>query len=143
VSVFVVDASVAAKLFLKGEQEALTGEAIHLFRRHANAEVQLIVPDLFWAELGNVFCKAIRQRRFTKEEAEGSLRDLRSKTLHTISSEGLLDLALTLALTFGRSLYDSLYVALALEANSQLITADERLVNALGLHLPVKWLGAI
>jgi predicted nucleic acid-binding protein len=142
VSVFVVDASVASKLFLKGEQEALTVEAAHLFRRHANAEVQLIVPDLFWAELGNVFCKAIRQRRFTKEEAEESLRDLRSKTLDTVSSDGLLDSALTLALTFGRSLYDSLYVALAVKANSQLITADEKLVNALGLHLPVKWLGA-
>ena len=140
---FVVDASVAAKLFLTGEQEALTAEAATLFQRHAHAEVELIVPDLFWAELGNVFCKAIRQKRFTKEEADESLRDLRSKTLHTVSSEGLLDSALALALTFGRSLYDSLYVALALEAKGQLITADEKLVNALGLRLPVRWLGAL
>lgn len=143
IALVVVDASVAAKWFLRGEHETLREEAVRLFDRHTAAEVHLLVPDLFWAEMGNVFCKAIRRGRFSKEEANESIEGLRSRSLETISSESLLDLALTLALTFGRSLYDSLYVALAVKANSQLVTADEKLVNALGLHLPVKWLGAI
>jgi predicted nucleic acid-binding protein len=32
-------------------------------------------------------------------------------------------------------------VALALVSKANLITADERLANALAAHLPVKWLG--
>jgi predicted nucleic acid-binding protein len=39
--------------------------------------------------------------------------------------------------------YDSLYVALAVQTNAQLITADERLANALAARFPVKWLGAV
>jgi predicted nucleic acid-binding protein len=39
--------------------------------------------------------------------------------------------------------YDCLYVALALRLKGQLVTADERLANALAAHLPVKWLGTV
>jgi predicted nucleic acid-binding protein len=35
------------------------------------------------------------------------------------------------------------YVPLALKSQAQLVTADEKLANALAAHLPVKWLGAI
>jgi len=39
--------------------------------------------------------------------------------------------------------YDSIYVALALETGGKLVTADEKLVNAVGARLPIIWLGAI
>jgi len=39
------------------------------------------------------------------------------------------------------SVYDSMYVALALVSKADLITADERLAYALAAHLPMKWLG--
>ena len=42
-----------------------------------------------------------------------------------------------------RTVYDSLYVALAVQSKSVMITADERLANALAAKLPVKWLGAL
>ena len=35
-----------------------------------------------------------------------------------------------------RTVYDSLYVALALTSKGQPVTADEKLANALGAHLP-------
>jgi predicted nucleic acid-binding protein len=54
----------------------------------------------------------------------------------------LLIQALRIAVTFERSFYDSLYVALAMSTKTELITADERLVNALGSRFPVRWLGA-
>ena len=41
-----------------------------------------------------------------------------------------------------RAVYDCLYVALAVQSKSDLVTADERLANALAARFPVKWLGA-
>jgi predicted nucleic acid-binding protein len=43
----------------------------------------------------------------------------------------------------GRTVYDRLYVAPAVTLDSELITADEKLLNALSSDFPVKWLGAI
>jgi predicted nucleic acid-binding protein len=39
--------------------------------------------------------------------------------------------------------HDSLCIALAKERKIFLVTADEKLANAVAAHLPVKWLGAI
>ena len=48
---------------------------------------------------------------------------------------------LEIAVDFDRTFYDSTYVALAVATGTELITADERLVNALGSRFPVRWLG--
>ena len=61
----------------------------------------------------------------------------------TYPSSDFLGEALQIALVHGRTFYDSLYVALAARTKTNLITADERLANALAAHLPVKWLGAM
>jgi len=143
VSLIVPDASVAAKWFLPAKAELLTAEALHLFRRYAWGEVRLVVPDLFWAELGNLFWKALRQGRWAKATAEDALASLRDRKLPTVSSLTLVDLAFAIATAFDRTVYDSLYVALAVHSKAQLVTADERLANSLAAHLPVKWLGAL
>jgi predicted nucleic acid-binding protein len=54
-----------------------------------------------------------------------------------------LEEAFSIAATFNRTVYDSLYVALAVRSKADLVTADERLANALAARLPVKWLGAV
>jgi predicted nucleic acid-binding protein len=46
-------------------------------------------------------------------------------------------------LLYSRTFYDGLYVTLAINCSVDLVTADERLANALAAHLPVKWLGAV
>jgi len=61
--------------------------------------------------------------------------------IQTISTSNLLIQAFQIAVDYDRSFYDSLYVALALTAKTQLITADERLVKALGSRFPIRWLG--
>ena len=59
-----------------------------------------------------------------------------------LPASGLLGEALNIAIHNQRSFYDSLYVALAVQVHADLITADERLFNALAARFPVKWLGS-
>ena len=142
-NLLVLDANVAAKWFLPAKGETLTNEALDLFRQYARENVRFIVPDLFWAELANVFWKAARLGRFPKASAEAALASLAGRDLPTVPSLALLDSAFRIATAFDRTVYDSLYVALAVQSKAQLITADERLANSLAAHFPVKWLGAI
>ena len=140
---YVIDASVAAKWFLPASGETLTAEALDLLKRYAVGQVRFLVPDLFWAELGNVLWKAVRLKRLPQRSAEAALRATRDRNFPTVPSHSLLEAAFIIATTFDRTVYDALYVALALQSQSQLVTADERLANALAAHLPVKWLGSL
>jgi predicted nucleic acid-binding protein len=141
-NLLVLDASVAVKWFLQSE-EPWKIEALGLLDRYRAKEFEMVVPDLFWAEFGNVLLKATRQGRCTVAEAEESIRRINALRIPTAPSAALLEQAFVVASQYGRSFYDSLYVALAVSIEATLITADERLANAVAAHLPVKWLGAI
>ena len=138
----VVDASVAAKWLLPGAHEPLADEASQLLAQYADGSIQLIVPDLFWAEMGNLLWKAVRLKRWTVSDAKIGLASLSEYRFTSIPNQSLLDIAFAIATAFDRTVYDSLYVALAVSAKFQFVTADEKLANALAAHLPVKWLGA-
>ena len=138
----VVDASVAAKWLLPAAGEGLLDQANHLLALHVRRELQLLAPDLIGAEIGNVLWKAVRRNRIRHAEAANSLRRFTDLAIQIVPASDLLVQALQIAVTCDRSFYDSLYVALALTTKTELITADERLVNALGSRFPVRWLGA-
>ena len=142
-SLFVVDASVAAKWFLPAEGETLKDEALEFLHRYTIGHIRLVVPDLFWAEFGNVMWKAVRQGRWTKDAADAAIAAMKDRNLPTVPSLELLEAAFTIANTFEKSFYDSLSVALAISSKAQLVTADERLAQALAAILPVKWLGSL
>ena len=139
----VLDASVAAKWFLPRAGEPLADEALALLRRYANGEIEFMVPDLFWAEFSNVLWKAVRTTRISEKAATQALIDLLDYGLPTLAGRGLAEDALSIALSTGRTVYDAMYVALAVQRESTFVTADERLVNALATHWPVKWLGVL
>jgi predicted nucleic acid-binding protein len=141
-SAFVLDASVAVKWAVPSVQETLTTESLHLLRRYTDGEINFIVPDVFWAEVGNVLWKGVRQRRWQPGVAERAASDMRKRNFFTVSSLDLMADALRIAYANDRSVYDCLYVALAIQFQVDMITADERLANALAARLPVKWLGA-
>src|SRR5580700_1751771 len=86
--------------------------------------------------------KGTRQRRWRQDEAEAVAADMQARDFTTISSLGLLPEALKIAFAHDRAVDDCLYVALAVQSRADLITADERLANALAARFPVKWLGA-
>ena len=139
----VLDASVAAKWFLPSEGEPLSGQAFRLLERYASDQVQLAVPDLFWPELGTILLKAARQGRIAVPSAAAAVAQMQSRRFSTVPSRSLLHDAFKIANAFGRPVYDCMYVALAVAQNTEFVTADERLANALAARLPVKWLGAI
>jgi predicted nucleic acid-binding protein len=142
VTACVVDACVAAKWVLPAVGEGLLDQANRLIERHVRRDLQLLAPALIEAEIGNVLWKAVRRKRISQQTAEKSLRRFIELGIQAIPASDLLDRALQIAVDYDRSFYDSLYVALALATKTDLITADERLVNAMGSRFPVRWLGA-
>jgi len=142
-SVLVIDASVAAKWFLPAAEEPLTEEAFALLDRFSTGQIEFMVPDLFWPEFGDVLWKAVRQGRTSRGSVENAISALLERNFPTIASTAVIVEAFAIATAFNRTVYDSLYVAVALMSNAQFVTADERLANALAAHLPVKWLGAL
>jgi predicted nucleic acid-binding protein len=120
----VIDASVAVKWFLP---EPDAERAVALLR----AGHRLIAPDLLWIEVASVLWKVARRGALSADEAQRMLADAAAFPVETIESAPLLADALRIATATGRTVYDSLYVALAAREGAVMVTADERLVNAL------------
>jgi predicted nucleic acid-binding protein len=137
----VVDASVAAKWFLPSSREPYADEARQLLAVYGSNRIQFVVPDLFWVEMANVFWKAVRGRYWAINQVRLALGELSEMQFRTVDARRLILPALIIAEKFERALYDSLYVALAIDSGCELLTADERLANATASKLPVKWIG--
>jgi predicted nucleic acid-binding protein len=143
VTLLVLDASVAAKWFLPRAGEPLVEEAFELLGRHAAGEISFTVPDLFWAEFGNICWKAARAGRWKPSAAAAAVGLMREQTLDTVSSRELLGDAVPVAFATGRSVHDCLYVVLAVQAGAEMVSGDERLVRAVAGEFPVKLLGSV
>lgn len=140
---YVLDASVAAKWVLPPATEPLAVEATRLLDSFGTGEARLSVPDLFWPEIGNILWKCVRRGRISEQSALDGIDWLQALGISTSPTMPLMREAVKIALTFERSVYDSVYLALALASGRFLITADERLANALAVRLPVRWLGSV
>lgn len=141
-SLLVLDASVAIHWTIPSSGP-VAENAVQLLRAYVDQQVEFVVPDVFWAEVATALCKGVRQRRWRREDAEEGVADLTAYNFDTVPSQLLLPEAVPMALNFAISVYDCLYVSLALQAKSELITANEGLANALAARFPVKWLGAL
>jgi predicted nucleic acid-binding protein len=120
----VVDASVAAKWFLP-EPDAAAALRL-LDGRH-----RLAAPDLIRSEFGNIIWKFQARGVLDAEEASDLIEHFLSMPLEIHDSTYLLAPALQIAIATHRTVYDSLYLALAMELDGTVVTADERWVNAL------------
>jgi len=143
VSLYVLDASVAAKWVLPPRDEPFHEEALALLKRYVEGEVSFLIPDLFWPEVANILWKCARMGRVEPEAAEAGIEGLRGLSLQGLTSEEVIREAMEIALVTGRTVYDSVYVAAAITREAVLITADERLVNGLGARFPVRWIGGL
>jgi predicted nucleic acid-binding protein len=124
-SVLVVDTSVAVKWYIPepGSEHALA------LRLSGN---DLVAPDLLVAEFGNVLRKKVRRGELDgAEAAEIADAFVRACPVRLRPSLPYSALALDLALRLERSVYDALFLAVAVAEGGSYVTADERLVNAL------------
>ncbi len=137
----VLDASVAAKWCLPAEWEDYSEQAVSLLASCIAGDTQILVPDLFWAEMGSILWKAVRKQKLSSNNAFAALKLIRDVGLFVHPTDDLISEALQIALQHNRTVYDCLYVALAVRTSTDFITADERLANALAAYFPVKWLG--
>jgi len=139
----VVDASVVAKWYPPCDQEPLATEAQTLLKLWVIGGVDLAAPDLIWVEITNILWKSVRSKRCSLGDAKSTLAALHQQRLPTVPTAPLVERALEIAVQHGRTAYDSLYVALAAASNAELVTADEKLVNALTAYFRVRWLGTV
>ena len=121
----VMDASVAIKWYLP---EPHADAAL----RFLSDEFELVVPDLFFAEIGNVVWKRWRRHDIDARAVVDLLIALQAVPLAVRETRLLLDQAVEFGMTYGITVYDALYLAAAAAENIQLVTADRRLQNAVG-----------
>ena len=126
-SVFVVDASVVLKWFVP---EIHSDRA----RRLLAATHQYLSPDLLFPEVGNAIWKKVRRGELTAAAGQRLAVDISSIAVETVSTRGLMIDAHALAITTGLTVYDAMYLALAVRLKTEMITADDRLSRTVAAH---------
>jgi predicted nucleic acid-binding protein len=122
VSVFVVDASLVVKWFIPEIHSEVA-------RRWLGASHDYVAPDLLFSEAGNAVGKKVRRQELDEDEGRQLVKDLAQVAVETVATRSLLEDALALALTAGITVYDAMYLALAVRLETEVITGDDRFAD--------------
>jgi predicted nucleic acid-binding protein len=133
VSDTVVDSSVVAKWILP-EQD--TAHAERLIEEVALKGERLIGVDLAFVEVTNAIWKRYYRGLATLDETRQYLDDLLPSPVHVEPAVRLLKPALEIAAKYGRTVYDTLFIALCRDLELQGVKADEPLYNAVHADFP-------
>ncbi len=123
-SVYVVDASVAAQWFL---EEASSNAAVRLLKDGH----WLHAPDFLLIEIDSVISKRIRRKEISEKEGRRVRTAFRQFPIQCHNFLSLLDPAYEIAISTSQAIYDCLYVALAARLDAPMVTADRRLYAGL------------
>lgn len=124
---FVLDCSVAAKWVLN---EIDCAPALDLLNKHNSGEVRLIAPELLLIELASLLVKRNRQKDISASQVHAAYSLVAESSITLFEIRPLLSGALDLSLRHHMSFWDCIYLALALEHDCPLLTADRRLFRA-------------
>ncbi len=120
-----VDASVAIKWYVP---EVGSVEAGRLLERDA----PLVAPDLIVAEFGNVLWKKVRTGELDAHEAQEIIEAfLLSSPMDLQPASLFLDTAFDIASRWHVTVYDALYLAVAVAGGCPLVSADRKLAQRL------------
>lgn len=118
----VIDTSVAAKWLLTRNEKGVE-KSRHLLHLHQNGEEEILVPDLFYYEIANLF---VTKKYLPWRSVHRFLKSLYAFKLNLYHpKEPDLKETSKLASQLGTSVYDMLYAAVAKRHECSLITADE------------------
>tara|TARA_R110002073_G_scaffold104089_6_gene235508 strand:+ start:212 stop:631 length:420 start_codon:yes stop_codon:yes gene_type:complete len=135
VSIFILDASVATRMFLAVPERL---QALAAARAH-----DFIPPRLILTETANALWKYVRRGDITLAQAQDAIRYL-DRQLSIIDDFRLIILAQRLAAELDHPVYDCIYLATAQSYQYPLLTADKRLAGlARELSLDVADLASI
>lgn len=118
-TVLVIDSSVAVKWFLT---EAHSAEALHLLRR----ESYLHAPSFLLLELDSTLTKRILAGFLTPSMAREIRGAMKQLPVQFHDFVPLLEQAFEFALETRQTVYDCLFLALAVSLGSRMVTADRR-----------------
>jgi predicted nucleic acid-binding protein len=138
----VIDASVLIKFYVP---EILSDRAERLLAKVGNKDIDLLAPDLIYPEAGNILWKKQCLKELTHSEAQEITDAILSLPLMIEASKSLLPLAVDIAIAYGITVYDALYVSLVKVYETTLVTADRKLVDILAktdLKDSILWLGS-
>lgn len=130
----VVDCSVAAKWLLP---EPGRDMAMRLLEKYEAGEVSLIAPDLLLAEFASLLAKRTRRKEISNEEAQKAFRLMEKCAPRLFNIRIRLHRALDLALQYQLSLWDCIYLELAIEHECPFITSDLRLFRGSAARHPL------
>ncbi len=88
-----------------------------------------IAPELLLVEVANVINKKKKLGELTQEEAESLLSDILSVPIRTFSHRPLLLKAYEMAGEHGLTVYDTMYLALAIQHGAVIYSADTELAK--------------
>ncbi|MBC8114784.1 MAG: type II toxin-antitoxin system VapC family toxin [Candidatus Saccharimonas sp.] len=128
----VVDSSVVFKWFVAEDDSDIAHSILEAWQQ---MKLKCHAPDWMLAEVGNILWKRQRRAEITTVFASECLNDVDALPLVWADSRSLLPAAMTLAMTHGRTVYDSIYLALAIQLGCPFVTADDRLANAVAPHI--------
>lgn len=137
---WVIDANVAIKWVLP---EIYSDRALSLLD---DEQDEFLVPDFFFSEITNILWKRTQRGELTLESAAEKLSEIKQVDFTVFGSFDLVSQALVTAAQIQQAVYDCVYLTLAINNRCQMITADERFINALGQNSDVDcvvWLGAV
>jgi predicted nucleic acid-binding protein len=113
----VIDASVAVKWMVREPGNDVARELFEL-------PDPLVAPDWLLIEAASTFWKKVKGGELLELHAERHLQDLPEFFSRLYESHGLAHAALGLSFRLRHSVYDCLYLALAVRENCQVVTAD-------------------
>lgn len=135
--IVVVDASVAVKWYV---DEIFGDNAEKLL----DGTFELYAPELIVPEFGNIVWKKVRSGKTTPDEGRTIIEAFNNQNMNLQPQSHLLKHAYLGAEWSGQTVYDWMYLVLAISLSCKFVTADERFYKALEntkMRKQLLWIG--
>jgi predicted nucleic acid-binding protein len=127
---YIIDARVILKWFFEERYQP------NAWKYLENQNIECMTPDFALFECAGVIRRKIASNKISIEKGSLILHKINSlEGFEIIPSFGFLNRAFEIANIIQHDLYDCIYLALAEQQNSKLVTADSKFFNQVQLHL--------